>query len=41
VRDGNKLLLKHRYTRADTYTVKVTVTDDDGGVGTRALRCKR
>jgi DNA/RNA endonuclease G (NUC1)/PKD repeat protein len=32
---GSTMALSHRYTTAGTYTVTVTVRDNDGGVGTR------
>jgi len=32
---GNGMVLSHRYATAGTYTVTVTVRDDDGGVGTQ------
>lgn len=34
VHGRSQFLLQHRYTQPDAYLVKVTVTDDDGGVDT-------
>ncbi len=37
---GKQLLLHHRYQQPGTYLVRVTVTDDDDGVGRTSFRVR-